>query len=172
MCCHQASCKLGDTASRGNPKCFPQTKGKPVFIVNGPAMVPDWAISMQMRNPNLHSMIGPTTLIAWNLTSWLVVTSPSDWLVEMQISLLLCNSNSTGRVSAYWLKDDSRNSLIRVSLAAGAQSRRLAIQWAALIVNLSPINHKESFLPGVFLLRVNSWLFKARLWAHEKWRSL
>lgn len=59
----------GNAASGGNRKCALR------FIEKVPTLVPDGSVSMQIRNPNSHSLIGPnsTVLIGWLCTFWLVV---------------------------------------------------------------------------------------------------
>lgn len=41
----------------------PLTEGRPTSIEKVLALVPDGPICMQMRNPNLHSLIGPNSTV-------------------------------------------------------------------------------------------------------------
>lgn len=66
---------------------FPtHTKGRLAFIEKATTLVSDLSISMQIKNPNLHSLIAPhsTVLTDWNCVSWFVVMEPL-WLVKMQM---------------------------------------------------------------------------------------
>ena len=49
-------------------KCTLQTRGELTYIEGSTSYVPDWSVLMQMRTPNLHSLIGPksTVLIGRN----------------------------------------------------------------------------------------------------------
>lgn len=41
----------------------PDIKGRQPFIEKVPALVPDWSIFVQMRNPNYTVLIGPNSLV-------------------------------------------------------------------------------------------------------------
>lgn len=92
-------------ASRENWKC--------AFIEKIPTRVPDWSISMQMRNANI------IVLIDKNYTFWLVVMELL-WLVSKDANEhIALYFYWTGQVSAHWSKYATRNSLIKVG-SAGA----------------------------------------------------
>ena len=76
--------KQENAASGRNPQCSPLTQS--VYTESShPGSV--WSNFMQMRNPNLHSLIGPnnTVLISWNCMCRLVVKG-LFWLVSKDVN--------------------------------------------------------------------------------------
>lgn len=82
-------CKLGKHRLWRKPIVFsPKTKGRPTYIEKVPTLVPNWFIFMQMKDPNLHSFIGPnfTVLIGQNGLFWLVSKdADKDKAVQLQL---------------------------------------------------------------------------------------
>lgn len=82
---------------------------------------------MHIRNPNYTILIGPNSrvLINTSLVFWLVIVE-SHLLVGIGTNGgIVPSSNWTGQVPAHWLKDNPRNSFLRVSSAKRTQHRRL-----------------------------------------------
>ena len=57
-----------------------------VSLVSVPTLVPEWSVFMNMRNINLHNLIGPnnTVLIGQNHTSDWSLRNCFDWSVKMR----------------------------------------------------------------------------------------
>ena len=52
---------------------FAKMRGRPAFIEEVATLASDWSIFMQMRNPNLHSLIGwNSTCPTWSALSVLI----------------------------------------------------------------------------------------------------
>lgn len=43
---------------------LPGDNREAAYIEEAPTLVPDWSITMQMRNPNLHNLIGPNCIVS------------------------------------------------------------------------------------------------------------
>lgn len=68
-------CKPGKHSLWGKPAvCSLETKGRPAYIKEVTALVPDWSIFMQMINPNLYTLVQI-------VLSWLVGITWPNWLL-------------------------------------------------------------------------------------------
>lgn len=150
-------------------KCtLPWDKWEATFYREVPTLDTNCSICMQIGTQLAQFDQSKYHCLDWLHTSWLFVMELL-WLVSIGANEGMA-AQIRWVISVHWSKDNTRNSFLRVNsdsrnrvLEASSSVPDMQRVWEAsigngcyiLVMNLCPVNHRESFLVDIFLLKVH-----------------